>query len=52
MSLIRVRKSRKKSWVDSRKGMPVGKLVFLLAVTVAIIWAASNGTLAGILAAF
>ena len=52
MSLIRVRRSRKKSWVDARKGMPVGKLVFLLVVTVALIWFASNGTLAGIINSF
>lgn len=52
MSLIRVRKSRKKSWVDTRKSMPVGRLVFLLVVVVGLIWAASNGTMAGILESF
>lgn len=46
MSLIRVRRSRKKSWMDARKGMGVGKLVMLLIVTLALIWIASNGTLA------
>ena len=52
MSLIRVRRRRKKSWVDSRKGMPVGKLFFLLVITIAIIWFASNGTLAEIIESF
>lgn len=52
MSLIRVRRRRKKSWVDSRKGMPVAKLFFLLVITVALIWFASNGTLAGVLGSF
>jgi len=48
MSLIRVRRNRKKSWVDARKGMGVGKLVLLLIVTLVVIWFASNGTLARI----
>jgi hypothetical protein len=52
MSLIRERRRRKKSWIESRKGMPVGKLVFFLAFTVVLIWFASNGTLAGILESF
>lgn len=52
MSLIRQRRQRKKNWVDTRKGMPVGKLVFLLVITVALIWFASNGTLASILDSF
>ena len=52
MSLIRVRQRRKKSHVDARKGMPVARLVFLLVVTVALIWFASNGTLAGIIESF
>ena len=38
MSLIRVRKRRKKSWLDERKGMARGKLVLLLALTVVAIW--------------
>jgi hypothetical protein len=38
MSLIRVRKRRKKNWVDARRGMPKGKLVGLLILTVVAIW--------------
>jgi hypothetical protein len=52
MSLIRTRKLRKKNWLEARKGMPVGKLVAFLFITVALIWMASNGTLAGILESF
>lgn len=52
MSLIRTRKLRKKSSGDVRKGMPVGQLLFLLVITVTLIWAASNGTLARILESF
>lgn len=52
MSLIRVRRNRKKTWVDARKGMGVGKLVMLLLVTVVLIWIANNGTLARIFESF
>lgn len=52
MSLIRARRSRKKHWIDTRKGMPVGRLVFLLILTIALIWFASNGTLTRMLEAF
>jgi hypothetical protein len=52
MSLIRARQRRKKSHVDTRKGMPVGKLLFLLVITVALIWFASNGTIAGVIEPF
>ena len=52
MSLIRARQRRKKSHVDTRRGMPVGKLVFLLVITVALIWFASDGTIAGLLEPF
>ena len=38
MSLIRVRRRRKKDWIDSRKGMPVGKLMLLLVLVVGLIW--------------
>jgi hypothetical protein len=38
MSLIRTRRRRKKSWLDARKGMPRGKLVALLIVTLVAIW--------------
>lgn len=38
MSLIRVRKRRKKAWLDARKGMPRGRLVALLFVVLVAIW--------------
>lgn len=38
MSLIRVRKRRKQSWMQARKGMPRGKLIGLLILTVIAIW--------------
>jgi hypothetical protein len=38
MSLIRVRRRRKKDWIDARKGMSASKLLLLLALVVAIIW--------------
>jgi len=46
MSLIRARRARKKGWIDTRKGMPVGRLLLLLVVTIALIWSASNGSMA------
>ncbi len=38
MSLIRVRRDRKKQWIDVRRGLSVAKLVILLVVVVGIIW--------------
>lgn len=38
MSLIRVRKRRKQSWMEARQGMPRGKLIGLLILTVIAIW--------------
>lgn len=38
MSLIRARRNRKKNWIDTRRGMPRGKLIGLLILTVAAIW--------------
>lgn len=38
MSLIRVRRRRKREWIDARKGKPPATLVILLAVVLAIIW--------------
>ncbi|MEO2159255.1 MAG: hypothetical protein ABGX31_07950 [bacterium] len=38
MSLIRVRRNRKKNWIDHKKGMAPRKLGFLLIVLVAAIW--------------
>jgi hypothetical protein len=52
VSLIRARKLRKKTWIETRRGMPVGKLVAFLVITIAMIWFASNGTLTRILESF
>jgi len=52
MSLIRTRQKRKKAWIAARSGMPVRKLIVFLALTVALIWMASNGTLTSILESF
>ena len=38
MSLIRVRRQRKKEWIDAKKGKSPSTLVVLLAVVAAIIW--------------
>jgi hypothetical protein len=38
MSLIRVRRERKKDWIDVRKGLSPGKLVMLLVVVAIVIW--------------
>jgi hypothetical protein len=38
MSLIRQRKRRKQNWMEARKGMPRGKLVALLILTLVAIW--------------
>lgn len=38
MSLIRVRRRRKKEWIQTRKGMPPRRLAMLLVVTVGVIW--------------
>ncbi len=38
MSLIRVRRSRKKHWLDVKKGKSPGKLVVLLLLVVVAIW--------------
>lgn len=38
MSLIRVRRRRKKNWIDARKGMTSQKLTGLLLLVVLIIW--------------
>jgi hypothetical protein len=38
MSLIRVRRNRKKNWIDVRKGLPLRALVFLLALCVVAFW--------------
>lgn len=38
MSLIRQRKRRKKSWMDTRKGMSQAKLVAMLVLVLVAIW--------------
>lgn len=38
MSLIRVRRMRKKNWIDARKGMANGRLIGLLILTLVAIW--------------
>jgi len=38
MSLIRVRRRRKKNWLDARKGMTGGRLLGLLILALALIW--------------
>lgn len=38
MSLIRVRRQRKREWIDAKKGKSPTTLVVLLAVVLAIIW--------------
>lgn len=38
MSLIRVRRRRKREWIDARKGKSPGALVFLLVVVVVAMW--------------
>ena len=38
MSLIKVRRRRKKNWIDVRKGMQSPRLISLFAFTVAVIW--------------
>ncbi len=38
MSLIRVRRRRKKNWIAARKGMPAGRLLGLFVLVAALIW--------------
>ena len=38
MSLIRVRRRRKREWIDTRKGKSPATLAILLAIVLAIIW--------------
>lgn len=38
MSLIRVRRRRKKSWIDHKKGASTTKLVLLFVLVVGAIW--------------
>lgn len=38
MSLIRVRRRRKRDWIDTKKGRSPSTLVILLVVVILIIW--------------
>lgn len=38
MSLIRVRRSRKKNWIDTKKGASPARLVMVLILVVGAIW--------------
>lgn len=38
MSLIRVRRRRKKEWLDARKGKSTGTLIVFLLVVVGALW--------------
>lgn len=38
MSLIKVRRARKKNWIDARRGIPARKLVGFLVLVAALIW--------------
>lgn len=38
MSLIRVRRRRKKEWIDVKRGKPPGKLILLLALVAGLFW--------------
>jgi flagellar biogenesis protein FliO len=38
MSLIRVRRRRKKEWIDVKRGKSPGKLVLLLAFVLLLLW--------------
>jgi len=38
MSLIRIRRKRKREWIDAQKGRTPKVLIFLLALVVLIIW--------------
>lgn len=38
MSLIRIRRNRKKAWIDSKKGSPPTKLILVLAIVALVIW--------------
>ncbi len=38
MSLIRARRSRKKHWIDTRKGLPMTRLLLFLVLVALGIW--------------
>ncbi len=43
MSLIRVRRDRKKDWIDAKKARSTRKLVFLLILVLVLIWYLNTG---------
>ncbi|MFV2006105.1 MAG: hypothetical protein ACC667_01585 [Longimicrobiales bacterium] len=38
MSLIRIRRDRKKAWIDAKKGAPPRKLILLFVIVAMAIW--------------
>jgi hypothetical protein len=38
MSLIRIRRRRKKEWIDVKRGKPPGKLILLLVFVALLFW--------------
>jgi len=38
MSLIRVRRDRKKQWIDAKRGIPPTKLILILVIVGVVIW--------------
>ena len=38
MSLIRIRRKRKREWIDAQKGRTPKALIFLLALVAGLIW--------------
>jgi hypothetical protein len=38
MSLIRVRRNRKKDWIDAKRGKPPTTLIALLLLVLVVIW--------------
>jgi len=38
MSLIRIRRKRKREWIDAQKGKTPKALIFFLALVIVVIW--------------
>ena len=38
MSLMKVRRARKKNWIDARRGMPARRLAWFFVLVIALIW--------------
>lgn len=43
MSLIRIRRNRKKHWIDYKKGSSPTKLIVLLILVIGVIWYLTTG---------